>query len=111
MPAIAHSLKLPEYQGGQWLDVTLPHSGKPWHAGKSRGRHKRLVGVLEQAAAYSAWQWPKRPLFFLADPHADYEAFINSLVASLSRSWISRGICCAIACLHSCSHEALTISS
>jgi hypothetical protein len=37
---------------------------------------------MSRAQASCPWAWPGRPVFFVADPHADAEAFVASLVAS-----------------------------
>jgi hypothetical protein len=83
-----HSTVLPNYRGGRWIRDGLPVTAEPWQlgkrqsAGKDRSNHRALAEVLERAVAHGPWKWPKRPIYFLADPHADAEAFIASLVAS-----------------------------
>jgi DNA repair exonuclease len=37
---------------------------------------------LKQTTQTSGWKWPKKPIFFLSDPHADAEAFLASLLAT-----------------------------
>jgi hypothetical protein len=37
---------------------------------------------LRASRKHTGWEWPKRPVYFLPDPHADSEAFVASLVAS-----------------------------
>ncbi|MET0103152.1 MAG: metallophosphoesterase [Sedimenticola sp.] len=79
---------LPNYRGSRWIRDGLPTRGEPWQLGKrqsigkDRSNHHALVEVLERAISHAPWKWPKRPIYFLADPHADAEAFTASLVAS-----------------------------
>lgn len=80
--------KLPKYHGKRWIREGLPTTGEMWHLGKhqsigkDRANHHALKEVVEKAVSHSPWEWPKRPIYFLADPHADAEAFTASLVAS-----------------------------
>ncbi len=67
--------RLPE-QAAVW-DVTSHHSGHKYHQTVIE-----FVESLAKAQQKSHWKWPKRPLFFIADPHADPEAFVASLVAT-----------------------------
>lgn len=66
----------------------LPTGCEQWrfgatHSGnKASGEAGQLNSVLHQAARASHWRWPRRPLFFIGDPHADAQAFIASLVAT-----------------------------
>ncbi len=84
MPKKKHKLKLPKYRGKRWIRDGLPSTGQKWIPGKHRSANKeRALGLaLTNAVSYSPWKWPKRPIYFLADPHADAEAFNASLVAS-----------------------------
>lgn len=81
-------VKLPKYAGRRWIRDGLPSRGETWQPGKhqsitkDRDDHRALGEVLQRAVAHSPWKWPKRPVFFIADPHADAEAFNASLVAS-----------------------------
>ncbi|MCP4129201.1 MAG: metallophosphoesterase [Gammaproteobacteria bacterium] len=83
-----NKIKLPNYRGSKWIRDGLPTNGEPWQLGrhksigKDRSNHHALTEALERAVSYSPWTWPKRPIYFLADPHADAEAFTASLVAS-----------------------------
>jgi hypothetical protein len=80
--------KLPTYRGSRWIRGNLPTEGEQWQLGKGksigkdRANHHALSEVLKRALSHSPWKWPKRPIYFLADPHADAEAFTASLVAS-----------------------------
>lgn len=79
---------LPNYRGRRWIRDGLPTTGEPWQLGKrrsidkDRGNHHAFAEVLGRAVSHGPWKWPKRPIYFLADPHADAEAFTASLVAS-----------------------------
>jgi hypothetical protein len=76
--------ELPKYHGKRWIRDGLPSTRQKWIPGKHRSANKeRALGLaLTQAVSYTPWKWPKRPIYFLADPHADAEAFNASLVAS-----------------------------
>jgi len=83
-----NKIKLPSYRGSKWIRGGLPTKGEPWQLGKrqsigkDRANHHSLTEALEHAVSHSPWKWPKHPIFFLADPHADAESFAASLVAS-----------------------------
>lgn len=76
--------KLPKYRGKRWIRDGLPTTTQRWRPGKnpSPNKDRALSLALNRAVSHSRWKWPKRPVFFIADPHADAEAFIASLVAS-----------------------------
>jgi hypothetical protein len=79
---------LPVYRGEQWLDARLPARVQEWTEGKARSVHKRRSShrktceALREIVARHDWKWPKRPVYFFADPHADTDALLASLVAS-----------------------------
>ena len=79
---------IPSYQGTDWLKVELPTQTAPWLEGKQRSLHRRKASHARASAELSAllkrdgWKWPKQPIYFFADPHADAEAMMASLVAS-----------------------------
>ena len=79
---------LPKYRGLKWIRSGLPTTSEAWllgkqlSASKDRANHHALKDVLQHAVSHHPWQWPKCPVYFLADPHADAEAFNASLVAS-----------------------------
>lgn len=66
----------------------LPIDSECWrfeqlHSGnKACGSTGKLSEALRQTESRVRWRWPKRPIVFIGDPHADAEAFIASLVAS-----------------------------
>ncbi len=78
---------LPRYRGARWVQGKLPTAGRSWQAGKSQpgsgepGNDRALDRALAHSVSRGVWTWPKRPVYFLADPHADAEAFSASLVA------------------------------
>jgi hypothetical protein len=79
---------LPNYRGKKWILSELPTQGQAWQIGKrhSSGKelpsHHAMVEALVQSTQLNDWQWPDSTIYFLADPHADAEAFLTSLVAS-----------------------------
>ncbi|MEJ1354680.1 MAG: metallophosphoesterase [Candidatus Sedimenticola sp. (ex Thyasira tokunagai)] len=79
---------LPNYHGSKWIRDGLPTTGQPWQlgkrqsVGKDRSNHHAFSEVLQSAVSHSPWKWPKRPIYFLSDSHADVDAFTASLVAS-----------------------------
>jgi len=79
---------LPDYNASTQIAGKLPNEGRHWFPGK-RGAVARnephpdhLAVAVTEAASHHHWHWPKRPIFFIADPHADAEAFVASLLAS-----------------------------
>ena len=77
-------VKLPKYRGRRWIRDGLPTSTQKWRAGKHHSRNKdRALGLaLQNAVSKSSLKWPRRRVFFIADPHGDAEAFVASLVAT-----------------------------
>lgn len=79
---------LPHYKGREWVQAHLPESGQAWTEGKGRSLrqrnagHKDAVKRLAKLVSTQAWRWPKHPVYFITDIHADAEALIASLVAS-----------------------------
>jgi hypothetical protein len=72
--------------GWQWN--ILPKKVQNWPLGKIHSSGKDfsspvgLVEQLQQTLHENPWIWPKSPIFFFSDLHADTDAFIASLVAS-----------------------------
>ncbi len=56
--------------------------GKRHSIGKDRTGHHSLKEELHRAVSHGSWRWPKQPIYFLTDLHADADAFAASLVAS-----------------------------
>lgn len=79
---------VPEYKGRKYLKVEIPEQAQPWLDGKRRSVRKRKTSHGATTKAVQAqlrqhpWQWPKSPIYFFADPHADTDAMLASLVAS-----------------------------
>jgi len=84
MPKKKDKVKLPRVRGKRWIRDGLPTTTQKWRPGKHHSANKdRALGLaLSEAVAKHAWKWPRRRVFFIADPHADAEAFNASLVAS-----------------------------
>jgi hypothetical protein len=88
MTAIPKNAFKPRYQGRKWLKLHLPEElacwkdGRKASIGKDRSDHLSLDTALQRTLSCCDWRWPKRPVYFVADPHADVEAFICSLVAT-----------------------------
>ncbi len=76
------------YRGKKWIQPQLPVQRQPWAEGKGDSIRKDLyhrgpVGEeLRALIERDRWKWPKQPIIFLSDMHADTDAFIASLVAS-----------------------------
>ncbi|WP_424985442.1 metallophosphoesterase family protein [Microbulbifer sp. S227A] len=51
-------------------------------AGGTHASLQDLQHSLRRAATHGPWEWPRRPLVFVSDPHADAEGFLRSLVAA-----------------------------
>lgn len=65
-----------------------PSSVVPWPLGQAHStggalhNAEVLKELIQQTQAASPWTWPRHPIFFVADPHADADAFVASLLAS-----------------------------
>jgi hypothetical protein len=65
----------------------LPVGQERWqlhthHSGSHKTSHRAVKEHLKQTTQKSGWKWPKKPIFFISDPHADAEAFLASLLAT-----------------------------
>lgn len=66
----------------------LPLKSEPWleggrfSIGKDRANHHAIREAVQKAVSHAPWRWPEQPVIFIADPHADAEAFVESLLAS-----------------------------
>lgn len=81
-----HSV-LPRVRGKKWIRAQLPRGRQPWTLGKpadaaNKDLQQTLQDALQVARQYGKWQWPRRQVFFVADAHADADAFVDSLAAS-----------------------------
>jgi hypothetical protein len=52
------------------------------HSGSHKTSQRMVKEHLRQTTQKSGWKWPKKPIFFISDPHADAEAFLASLLAT-----------------------------
>ncbi len=83
-----NTLKLPKYQGKKWITPKLPTKSQNWSLGKIHSSAKDpsspkdLLEQLKTSYQQHPWIWPKSPVFFFSDLHADADAFIASLIAS-----------------------------
>ncbi|MBN4077177.1 metallophosphoesterase [Mariprofundus ferrooxydans] len=81
-------ISLPDYRGLQWLDARLPTEPRNWIEGNKRCIRQRYKNSAQARQSIHAlleqyqWQWPKRPIVFISDLHADADAFFASLIAS-----------------------------
>jgi hypothetical protein len=79
---------IPRYKGISWVEASLPGQGQVWMLGKQRSVKKDAyhsagyAQEMRKAVGQEPWKWPKRPLYFISDMHADADAFFASLVAS-----------------------------
>jgi len=79
---------LPRYRGESWIEASLPGQGQVWMLGKQNSVKKdeyhsaAYAQEMRRAIGEKPWKWPKRPLYFISDMHADADAFVASLVAS-----------------------------
>ena len=81
MPAKYLKHAIPKYHGTTWIAAALPKEGRDW----SFGGEKSVIDADDTPPRLDGegnWAWPKRPVFFFADPHADAGALAASLVAS-----------------------------
>lgn len=75
---------IPSTDGGQGLPVVA----EPWLDGAGHsvaqecGTAAAMTAVLSTACRGAPLRWPKRPILFISDAHADAHAFVASLVAS-----------------------------
>lgn len=78
----------PRYQGQEWVKARLPERTQPWIDGKGKSlrrrstKHHTVTEQLSTLLAQQEWRWPKRPVYFITDTHADADALLASLVAS-----------------------------
>ena len=88
MKASSGNIELPRYRGLQWIAPRLPTQGQAWLLGghksisKERTHRGAMAKALQQVLDQDDWKWPRRPLYFFSDLHADCDALIASLVAS-----------------------------
>ncbi len=67
-----------------WVYSALPRRSEPWLLGKPSNYQPacdKLSNTLQQAVRHHQWRGPQSTIYFIADPHADAEAFNASLIA------------------------------
>jgi hypothetical protein len=85
-----HKVKktFPHYKGQEWIQAKLPDTVQPWTQGRKKsirqrnGTHSKTCERLAGMVRNHDWHWPKHPVFFITDVHADADALMASLVAS-----------------------------
>ncbi len=76
-----------EVQPIDWCDT-----GKAGLARQLRTKGS-LQELIKKSTRYQNWQWPQRPIYFFADPHADSDALLGSLqLAGLLSAATPRGV-------------------
>jgi calcineurin-like phosphoesterase family protein len=70
----------------QAIRQRLPVQFEDWNIVETHSGHKNNLSlkhftrVMRSIDGAKDWKWPKRRLYIITDPHADAEAFVNSLV-------------------------------
>ncbi|MCP4471434.1 MAG: metallophosphoesterase [Gammaproteobacteria bacterium] len=88
MANLPESTPFPSYRGLPWIQPKLPDKGELWLPGKHLPNGKATPGqaarldVMSRIIEQAAWKWPRHPVHFICDPHADTDAFLSSLVAA-----------------------------
>ncbi|MDQ6996947.1 MAG: metallophosphoesterase family protein [Mariprofundus sp.] len=79
---------LPNYRGLEWVGASLPCKFQNWLDGnkhcirQNRKNRQQTRQSIDQLMQQYPWRWPKRPIVFISDLHADADAFFASLIAS-----------------------------
>ena len=65
----------------------LPTAREQWqlnshHSGSHKASGRHVKKRVQEVTRGKGWKWPKRPIFFISDPHADAEAFLASLLST-----------------------------
>ena len=88
MPSKDKNNSCVRYRGVKWIKSPLPSRCQPWQLGERKSTRKdsshrgSMARELRKAIERKRWKWPKQPVYFFSDLHADSDAFIASLVAS-----------------------------
>lgn len=88
MPKTDRQKNCMAYRGEKWIKPRLPVRCRSWQVGESKSSRKDsshrgpMVRELRETIEKTTWKWPKKPVYFFSDLHADTDAFIASLVAS-----------------------------
>ncbi len=75
---------LPQYKGPwpSWLYPELPREARDWtfggdkSFGEENGDRKLLMGELDRLTKRKVGVWPKRPVRFFSELHADGKGFV-----------------------------------
>ncbi|MEA3412469.1 MAG: metallophosphoesterase family protein [Pseudomonadota bacterium] len=74
--------------GRKWIEPGLPETGESWLLGnrhsvaRESSRQATRMEMLSRLIEQAPWVWPRHPICFICDPHADTDAFMASLVAA-----------------------------
>ena len=86
---MGHRHKLvPHYHGIKHTGIRLPDETQNWLNGKKRSlqlrrrNHQQTIQQLSELVEKYQWTWPRRPVYFFSDLHADADALTASLIAS-----------------------------
>lgn len=60
----------------------IPTEWEPWPEDDASVNHDEAVGTFLKRSQKNSFEWPKKPIVFISDPHADAEAFEASLIAA-----------------------------
>ncbi|CAD5264387.1 conserved hypothetical protein [Halomonas sp. 59] len=60
----------------------LPTEWAPWPDDATSVNHDEALGTFVKRSRKKGFAWPKKPVAFISDPHADAEAFEASLIAA-----------------------------
>ncbi|WP_239520583.1 metallophosphoesterase [Pseudooceanicola aestuarii] len=70
---------MPPISAGDARRFDLPREVAPWPGATGQ---PQIEACLERARRHGGWHWPRRPVIFVSDPHADAEGFLRSLIAA-----------------------------
>jgi len=79
---------VPDYHGIEHTVIQLPDKTQQWLHGRKRSlqsrrlNHQQTVQQLSELVSKHEWEWPRRPVYFFSDLHADADALTASLIAS-----------------------------
>ncbi|MBS8260730.1 metallophosphoesterase [Roseibium polysiphoniae] len=79
---------LPTILGTRGASLGVPESCVPWpldmnhSGGSSPDQTAKILKSLRKSGEYGQWKWPKRPVVFISDLHADAESLVRSLIAA-----------------------------
>jgi hypothetical protein len=62
--------------------IRLPTEWEPWPTDENSANSSEALDLFLKHSKKRSFSWPKRPVVFVSDPHADADAFEASLVAS-----------------------------